>query len=84
MKWGWGEKCHKVWGGPNARKHRVRGSESNSATSLVAQWLRLRAPNARVPVRSLVMELDPTCMPQLRSLPATTKTQHNQMNKLNK
>ena len=36
----------------------------------------------RVPgVRSLVGELDPTCMPQLRSLPDATKTQHNQINK---
>ena len=35
-------------------------------TSLVAQWLRLRPPNAGAWVRSLVRELDPTCMPHLR------------------
>ena len=35
-------------------------------TSLVAQWLRLGAPNAGGQVQSLVRELDPTCMPQLR------------------
>ena len=35
-------------------------------TSLVAQWLRLHAPDAGAWVPSLVRELDPTCMPQLR------------------
>ena len=36
-------------------------------------------------VRSLVRELDPTCMPQLRSTPAATKTQSNlkYINKIN-
>ena len=42
-------------------------------TSLVVQWLRLHAPNAGVPVGSLVRELDPTRMPQLRSPRAATK-----------
>ena len=57
-------------------------------TSLVAQWMRLCAPNAGGWVRSLVRELDPTCMlqlrvcmPQLRSLPAATKTWFNQISK---
>ena len=36
-------------------------------TSLVAGWLRLRAPNAGAQVRSLVRELDPTCIPKLRA-----------------
>ena len=31
-----------------------------AGTSLVAQWLRLRAPNAGAGVRSLIRELDPT------------------------
>ena len=36
-------------------------------TSLVVQWVRLCAPNAGgAGVQSLVKELDPTCMPQLR------------------
>ena len=30
-------------------------------TSLVVQWLRLRAPNAGAQVRFLVRELDPVC-----------------------
>ena len=33
-------------------------------------------------VRSLVRELDPACMQQLSSLPAATKTWHNQINKI--
>ena len=37
-----------------------------SGTSLVVQWLRLHAPNAGGLVPSLVRELDPICMPQLR------------------
>ena len=44
-----------------------------SGTSLVAQWMRLRAPNAGGPGSIPVRELDPTCMPQLRSLRAATK-----------
>ena len=35
----------------------------------------------RARVQFLVRELDPTCMPQLRSPPAATKTQHNQRKK---
>ena len=35
-------------------------------TSLVVQWVRLRVPNEGAWVRSLVGELDPACMPQLR------------------
>ena len=57
-------------------------------TSLVAQWLRLHAPNAGARVWLLVRELYPTCMPQLRvCMPqlrirwAATKTQCNQINK---
>ena len=49
-------------------------------TSLVAQWLRLHAPNAGGPGSIPVRELDPTCMlqlrvhmPQLRSPCAATK-----------
>ena len=42
--------------------------ENRSGTSLVVQWVRLRAPNAGGPgVRSLVGELDPAYMPQLRA-----------------
>ena len=59
-----------------------------SRTSLVVQWIRLCTPNAGGPVRSLIREIDPTCMPQirvrmpqLRNRQATTKTQHNQINK---
>ena len=55
---------------------------------LVAQWLRLCTPNAGARVQSLVRELDLTCMPQLRvcmpqlrSLPAATKTLHNEIKK---
>ena len=36
-------------------------------TSLVAQWLRIHLPMQGTQVRSLVRELDPTCMPQLRN-----------------
>ena len=36
-------------------------SAATPGTSLVAQWLRLLAPNAGAHVRSLVRELDPTC-----------------------
>ena len=42
-------------------------------TSLVAQWLRLPLPMQGAWVWSLVRELDPTCMLQLRSPPAATK-----------
>ena len=54
----------------------------------MVQWLRLCAPNAGVRVRSLVRGLDPTRMPQLRvhmpqlrSLPAATKTWCSQIKK---
>ena len=56
--------------------------------SLVAQWLRLRAPNARGPssipyqgARSHVLQLR-VCMPQLKIPCAATKTQHSQINKI--
>ena len=39
----------------------------NQGTSLVVQWVRLHTPTAGGLIRSLVMELDPACMPQLRS-----------------
>ena len=47
-------------------------------TSLVAQWLRIRLPTQGMRLRSLVRELDPTCMPQRRIRmpqlrPGTTK-----------
>ena len=35
-------------------------------TSLVVQWVRLRSPNAGGPGGSLVRELDPAHMPQLK------------------
>ena len=42
----------------------MKGKQSSKTksrgTSLVAQWLRLCAPNAGALVRSLVRELDPT------------------------
>ena len=54
----------------------------------MVQWLRLCAPNAGSLGSSLVRELDPTrmpqvrvCMPQLRSPHAATKTRRNQVNK---
>ena len=50
-------------------------------TSLVVQWLRLRAPNAGARVRSLVWELDPTCMPQLRVCMPQLRSRCNQINK---
>ena len=37
-----------------------------TGTSLVVQWVRLHAPSAGGPGQTLVGELDPTCMPQLR------------------
>ena len=65
--------------------------KASGRTSLVVQWLRLRALDAGGQVQSLVRELDPTCMLQLRAhmpqlkilhvamkIPhATTKTQHS-------
>ena len=46
-------------------------------TSVVVQWVGLRAPNAGGAwVRSLVGEPDPTCMPQQKSLHAATKSLH--------
>ena len=47
-------------------------------TSLVVQWVRLYAPNAGGLVRSLVRELVPACMPQLRSPCVATKTWRSQ------
>ena len=56
--------------------------------SLVAQWLRLRAPNARGPssipdqgARSHVLQLR-VRMPQPKIPHAATKTQHSQINKI--
>ena len=46
-------------------------------TSLVAQWLRFCAPNTGGPGSIPGQELDPTCMPQIRSPPAATNTRHN-------
>ena len=47
-------------------------------TSLVIQWVRLHAPNTGGPGSIPVRELDPACMPQLRSPYASTKTWHSQ------
>ena len=46
---------------------------ARKGTSLVAQWLRICLPVQGMWVQSLVRELDPTCMPQLRSPLAATK-----------
>ena len=58
-------------------------SLTTGGTSLVVQWVRLHAPNAGGPGSTLVRELDPTCMlqlrvhmPQLRSPHVTTKSPH--------
>ena len=52
------------------------------------QWIRHHAPNAGGPglipgqgTRSHMHATTKSCMPQLRSLPAATKTQGNQINK---
>ena len=47
-------------------RYNLELTRRNRGISLVAHWLRLRAPNAGGQVRSLVKELDPACMPQLR------------------
>ena len=76
---------------PSMSKHKKNPSSNFhkteiTRTSLVAQWLRLHAHNEGTQVQSLVRELDPTCMSQLRvhmsqlrSPRATTKesTCHN-------
>jgi len=46
-------------------------------TSLVVQWLRLWAPNARVEVQSLVWELDPTCPSEEFDAATKDPTWHN-------
>ena len=38
-----------------------KDKKEHIGTSLVAQWLRLQAPNAGIRVRSLVQELDSAC-----------------------
>ena len=72
------------WGYLNREGISIELNLNHQGTSLVLQWVRLHAPNAGAPVRSLVGELDSTCrncvrMPQLRSPHATTKksTCHN-------
>ena len=72
------------------KKQFPKGQRNTLGSSLVVQWVRLRASNAGGPGRSLVGELDPACMLQLRvhmlhprslhaatkSLCATTKSPH--------
>ena len=52
-------KTHKLHG--NDKKKISNNNNSELGTSLVVQWLRLRAPNAGTWIPSLVRELDPTC-----------------------
>ena len=49
----------------NSQRGRLLLNIEDLGTPLVVQWLRLPAPNARCPVRSLSREPSPTC-PQLR------------------
>ena len=39
----------------------IEAKMKDTGTSMVAQWLRLHAPNAGSQVQSLVRELDPAC-----------------------
>ena len=79
----WGRKRYPGTGSTdNPKQDELRG------TSLVAQCIRLHSQCRGPRVQSLVRELDPTCMlqlrvcmQQLRSLPAATKTRSNQINK---
>ena len=57
--------------------------KTHSGTSLVVQWLRLRAPNAGG-LGSIPGQGTRSHMPQLKILRATTKTQHSQKNKKKK
>ena len=54
--------------------------EINLGTSLVVQWLRLHAPNARG-LGSIPGQGTRSHMPQLKILHAATKTQCSQINK---
>ena len=40
---------------------KYKDKKEHIGTSLVAQWLRLQAPNAGISVQSLVQELDSAC-----------------------
>ena len=69
------------------KKISVGGEKRIPGTSLTVEWLRLQASNGRgsgsIPGQGTRFHMPQLSihMPQLKTLPATTKTQHGQINK---
>ena len=58
--------------------NKIVSIENTLGASLVVQWVGLVLPTQGAWVRSLVGEVDPTCMPQLKIPCASTKTRRSQ------